>query len=123
MEKRSVALATLIVAVIAVVALYCGLNRPPASELGLNAQVLEILREGGCASCHTADPSLPFYAQLPVAGDMVMVDVEKGYRAYDIAPLMTALSEGGDIAPIDVAKVEKVALDKSMPLAKYYLVH
>ena len=123
MEKRRVALAALIVAVVAVVALYCGLNRPPASELGLNAQVLEILREGGCASCHTADPSLPFYAQLPVAGDMVMEDVEKGYRAYDIAPLMTALSEGGDIAPIDVAKVEKVAIDKSMPLAKYYLVH
>jgi hypothetical protein len=63
MEKRRVVVmvATLFAA-IAVAALYCGMNRPPASELGLNAQVLEILREGGCASCHTADPSLPFYA-------------------------------------------------------------
>ena len=124
MEKRRVVVmvATLFAA-IAVAALYCGMNRPPASELGLNAQVLEILREGGCASCHTADPSLPFYAQLPVAGDMVLQDVEQGYRAFDVAPLMTALSEGGVLNPVDVAKVEKVATDQSMPPAKYFLVH
>ena len=36
---------------------------------------------------------------------------------------MEALEADRLPSPVDVAKVEKVALDKSMPMAKYYLVH
>ena len=36
---------------------------------------------------------------------------------------MEALKAGVEPSVIDVAKVEKVALDKSMPMAKYYLMH
>ena len=106
-----------------VAAIYTTMNRPPAAELGLNGQVLNILETGGCLSCHSSDFELPFYADFPVAGDLVRKDVEEGYRAYDITPLMSALSNGTEPSPVDVAKVEKVAQDKRMPMAKYYLVH
>ena len=95
----------------------------PSEELAPQARVAAILEEGGCLSCHTANPELPFYANLPVAGDLVKQDIEDGYRAFDIAPLMEALQSGTTPNPVDVAKVEKVALDKSMPEAKYYLMH
>ena len=123
MKKTKLVVGLLLSVVALCVTLYGIMNRPPASELGSNAQVLEILEKGGCASCHTADPSLPFYAQLPVAGNMVLADVEQGYRAFDVAPLMKALAMGGELNAVDVAKVEKVAQDKSMPPAKYFLVH
>ena len=106
-----------------VAAIYTTMNRPPAAELGLNGQVLNILETGGCLSCHSSDFELPFYADFPVAGDLVRKDVEEGYRAYDITPLMSALSNGTEPSPVDVAKGEKVAQDKRMPMAKYYLVH
>ena len=123
MKKRTVAIVVLLMAAVATALLYCAVNRPPSADLNLNAQVLEILQEGGCTFCHSASPELPFYANLPVAGDLVQKDVAEGYRAYDIEPLMAALSSGRDINPVDVAKVEKVALDGTMPPAKYYLVH
>ena len=82
-----------------------------------------ILESGGCISCHSANPELPFYASLPVAGDMVVADVKDGYRAFDIEGVVEKLKNGGMPNPVDVAKIEKVALDKTMPMAKYYLVH
>ena len=95
----------------------------PSEELAPEARVAAILENSGCLSCHTANPELPFYADMPIAGKLVKADVEAGYRAFDIALLMEALE--GDAMPnvVDVAKVEKVALDKSMPQAKYYLMH
>ena len=83
----------------------------------------KILADGGCISCHSAEPELPFYASFPVMGDVVKADSEAGYKLFDIAPMMEALANGTQPNPIDVAKVEKAALDGDMPMAKYYLVH
>ena len=95
----------------------------PSEELALDARVTAILEDGGCVSCHTANPELPFYANLPVAGKLVKQDAADGYRAYDITPLMDALQGGATPNVVDVAKVERVALNKTMPMAKYYLMH
>lgn len=113
----------LLVVAVAAAAAYGILNRPPAENLPANDRVLQILEKGGCASCHSADPTLPFYANFPVAKGMIMKDVEDGYRTFDIEPLMEALRSGEMPRPVDVAKVEKVMLDQRMPQAKYYLVH
>ena len=102
---------------------YVMMNSAPSESLSMETRVLQTIEAGGCESCHTAEPVLPFYAKFPVAGDVVVKDVEEGYRAYDIAPLMESLRNGEMPRPVDVAKVEKVALDKRMPAAKYYLAH
>lgn len=86
-------------------------------------RVAAILTEGGCLSCHVADAPVPFYGELPVVGDVVKEDIARGYRAFDIAPLYEAVTNGTLPNLVDVAKVEKVAIDKSMPEAKYYLMH
>ena len=72
----------LLVAAAAAVVVYRAVNRVPSSELPLNEQVYAIFEDGGCLSCHSADPKLPFYAKLPVAGKIVMKDVDSGYRAF-----------------------------------------
>lgn len=95
----------------------------PSEELALDARVEAILEDGGCLSCHVAEPEAPFYANFPIVGGLVKRDMAEGYRAYDIAPLMEALHAGTLANPIDVAKVERVIVDKSMPQAKYYLMH
>ena len=96
---------------------------PPSAELAPEARVAAILEDGGCAMCHSAEPELPFYASFPVAEGMIMADVEEGYRAFDVMPLVEALAEGAMPDPVDVAKVEKVIADGTMPAAKYYLMH
>lgn len=113
--------------VLVVVALLCGVyrlaNKAPSASLESNAQMAEIIESSGCMACHTANPELPFYAGLPVAGKLVKEDIRLGYRSFDMAPMVEALQKGEKVSEVDLAKVEKVIADGTMPLAKYYLVH
>ena len=113
----------LLVAAAVMTVVYRAVNRVPSSDLPQNEQVYQIFTAGGCLSCHSADPELPFYAKLPLAGDIVMADIDSGYRAFDMSKFMDAVKIGSDVNPIDLAKVEKVVLDDRMPMPKYYLVH
>lgn len=113
----------LLVAAAVMTVVYRAVNRVPSSDLPQNEQVYHIFTSGGCLSCHSADPELPFYAKLPLAGDIVMADIDSGYRAFDMSKFMDAVKIGSDVNPIDLAKVEKVVLDDRMPMPKYYLVH
>lgn len=114
---------SLLVAAAVLTVIYRAVNQVPSSELPLNEQVYEIFTEGGCLSCHSADPVLPFYAKIPVAGDIVMTDVDSGYRAFDMTKFMEDLKAGNEVNAVELAKVEKVVLDDRMPMPKYYLVH
>ena len=113
----------LLVAVAALAVVYRAVNQVPSETLPANERVYEILVEGGCLSCHSADPEVPFYAKLPVAGKIIMKDIDSGYRAYDIEKFMADVKADVEPNPVDLAKVEKVVLDGRMPMAKYYLVH
>ena len=113
----------LLVAAAAMVVVYRTVNRVPSADLPQAEQVYKIFEDGGCLSCHSADPEVPFYAKMPVAGKIVMKDIDSGYRAYDIKPVMEALKTGAQVGAVDLAKIEKVVLDDRMPMPKYYLVH
>ena len=122
MKKKLLFLA-LVLAVVAV-AIFRISERVPSAEYPLNERVAAIFVKGGCLDCHSAEPNLPFYFKLPVVGNIMQKDVDEGYRAFDMEPMWKTLESGeGSLNPVDVAKVEKVALDKRMPMAKYYLVH
>lgn len=113
----------LLVAAAVMVVVYRAVNRVPSADLPQYEQVYKIFEDGGCLSCHSSDPVLPFYAELPVAGKIVKADIDSGYRAYDMRPFMESLKENGDVNAVDLAKIEKVVLDDRMPMPKYYLVH
>ena len=123
--KKSVKwiIAVLLVAVAAMAVTYRAVNRVPSEDLSANARVLQIFEDGGCLSCHSASPELPFYAEFPVMGNVVKADSDSGYRAFDIEPLMKSLAEDGAIGETELAKVEKVVTDRRMPMFKYYIVH
>lgn len=122
MKKSKLLILALVLAVV-LVSVYRISNRPPSAEYTPEARVAAILVQGGCLDCHTKDAEYPFYADFPIVGKIVRQDIDSGSRAFDIAPLYEALVAGQLPRPVDVAKVEKVALDKRMPEPKYYLVH
>lgn len=123
MKKLTRWIVVLLVVVVALIAVYHAVNRAPSDKLPMEERVSLVFDKGGCLSCHSAQPELPFYASFPVIGPQVKADADSGYRAFDIEPLMAALAEGGEPNPVDMAKVEKVVIDRRMPMAKYYLLH
>lgn len=110
-----------VVAVLAVT--YRAVNKVPSEQLSDVERVAAIFDAGGCISCHSENPQLPFYAEFPVVGNLVKADASKGYHAFDYTPVEEALKGNGSLHPVKLAKIEKVVADGSMPLAKYYLVH
>lgn len=115
--------ALLLVVAAAATVVYRAVNQVPSAELPLNEQVYEIFTDGGCLSCHSENPELPFYSKFPVIGEVVKADADSGYRAFDMTKFMEALKAGELVNPVELAKVEKVTLDDRMPMPKYYLVH
>lgn len=123
MKKSSKIILSMLVVAIVLCVVYRLVNKAPSASLESNAQMEEIIESSGCMACHSADPKLPFYAEFPVAGKLVKEDVRLGYRSFDMTPMVEALKKGEKINEVDLAKVEKVIADGTMPLAKYYLVH
>ena len=102
---------------------YRAVNQAPDATLPPDKQMAQIVNDGGCVFCHTANPDLPFYATFPVAETLITKDVVEGYKAFDIAPMMQALAEGTAVNEVDLAKVEKCVADGTMPLMQYYVAH
>ena len=120
--KTSVKIAIVVVAAGAVgTVAYKLANRLPSPDQTAEMQVQQILDDGGCLSCHSENPDLPFYASWPVAGNIVRSDVEKGHRQADLGAAFAALAEGRPVDEVSLAKMEKAISDGSMPVAKYYL--
>ena len=123
--KRLVKLCAVVLLVAAAVMLvvYRAVNQVPSENLPQNERVYKIFEDGGCLSCHSAEPKVPFYAKVPVAGDIIMKDIDSGYRAFDMTKFMEDLKAGNGVDVVDLAKIEKVVMDGRMPMPKYYLVH
>jgi cytochrome c peroxidase len=121
--KKKLIIGALVLVVLLFTIYRISVKAPDGVDYSDRAKVASIFIKGGCISCHSANPELPFYANVPLMGDIVKADVSEGYRMYDMQPFMDALLADESLNPVDVAKVEKVAMDKSMPLAKYYLMH
>ncbi len=111
------------VVVVGLAITYRAVNTAPDEALPANEQMAQILSDGGCAFCHTANPDLPFYATWPVASSMIKAHVDEGYKMFDIEPMMKAIADGTAVNEVDLAKVEKCVADGTMPLASYYLAH
>lgn len=123
MKKTTKLIVALLVVIVALAVTYRLVNKAPSADLAADAQMQEIIEASGCLRCHTSTPDLPFYASMPVAGKIVMEDVSKAYRAFDMTQMAEDLKAGRPVNKVDLAKVEKVILDGKMPMAKYYLVH
>ena len=115
MKKSTKLIVALLVVVAALAVTYRLMHRVPSADLEANAQMQQIITDAGCLRCHTSTPDLPFYASMPVAGKIVMEDVSKAYRAFDMTQMEADLEAGQPLNPADLAKIEKVILDYKKP--------
>ena len=123
MKKSSKFIVGAAVVVAGLAIAYRAVNQAPDTSLPANEQMTQILNDGGCVFCHTESPTLPFYANFPVAKSLIAGHVEEGYKSFDIAPMMKAITDGEAVNEVDLAKVEKCVLDGTMPLHSYSMVH
>ncbi len=89
----------------------------------LDQQAFQIFTEKGCQYCHSENHELPFYANFPVAKTLMQYDITQGLRHFEINPLLNALEKGERISDTNLAKVERVLADQTMPPKLYLTMH
>lgn len=93
--------------------------RGPADPLF--AKVAAVL-EGQCLDCHSMETRFPFYASLPIIGDLIRADVEAGREAMDMLDDLLPPT-GTPVSEVALARMEQVVNKDSMPPGAYLALH
>lgn len=75
-----------------------------------------------CSNCHTSQGKIPFYANFPVARDVIQADIEKGTRWLDLVEAFSQ-APAGPVSEVALAKIELTLAQGTMPPAKYLALH
>lgn len=120
---------------LAMLSLVCGLALPISNSLffkgtpfvkyaqvGATAAQIRPVLEKKCVSCHSPQARLPFYAQFPVARQIIQADIQAGTEMYNMEDIFNPAS-GGPINEAALAELEYVIHNGSMPPLKFLALH
>lgn len=89
----------------------------------LDREAFQVIMTNGCGYCHTRDSEMPFYANLPVAKQLMAHDVAMAQRQFNMEALLQNMQKGEPVSEVDLAKIEGVLQDGSMPPKLYLSMH
>ena len=89
----------------------------------ISSAAFQVLTENGCGYCHTENSEMPFYANLPIAKQLMKKDVESGFRHFQFDEVLSSFEEGNQISDVALAKISGVLNDNSMPPKAYLSMH
>ncbi|SAL82205.1 di-heme cytochrome c peroxidase [Caballeronia arvi] len=94
--------------------------RAPSAQA---AAIRDVLNRNACYYCHSTKTELPAYAKLPGIAQLSQHDVERGLRHFRIDALYRSLEQGTTVPQADIAKIESVVQNGTMPPAAFRAVH
>jgi len=97
------------------------LARPASTPAA--SRIRSLLDRNACYYCHSTRAVLPSYAALPGIRQLSDHDVQTGLRYFRIDAVFDALLQGTPPPEADLAKLERVAKNGSMPPALFRSVH
>ncbi|GAB3389524.1 cytochrome c peroxidase [Azotobacter armeniacus] len=86
-------------------------------------EAFKVLNSNGCQYCHSRNSELPFYADLPIAKQLMEKDVEMAQRQFNIESLLANVLQDKAVSEVDLAKIESVMQDNAMPPNLYLGMH
>ncbi len=84
------------------------------------AHVMDILNQK-CVHCHTRQVKLPWYANFPVAKQLMTHDITEGTKHLDYVAAFD--NDGGPVPEVALAKTEYTTRRNEMPPPQYMLMH
>lgn len=59
----------------------------------VSSAAFKVLTENGCGYCHTDNSEMPFYANLPIAKQLMQKDVESGLRHFQFDDVLNSFKD------------------------------
>lgn len=75
-----------------------------------------------CVNCHTAEYTLPFYAQIPPAKQIIEKDIHDGTRYINFIEALFP-PEAQPVSEVTLAKTEQSLVKNNMPPMRYVALH
>jgi cytochrome c peroxidase len=111
------------IALVMIVIYYLVNTIPPAGS-SKDAQVIAIFEDAGCITCHQKNSNTPFYADIPLIGQIIKNDRANGYRKFNIGESLDQIKKEEAVNEVILAKIEMATIIHDvMPPAGYYLIH
>ncbi|TCK94521.1 cytochrome c peroxidase [Paraburkholderia sp. BL9I2N2] len=85
--------------------------------------IREVLDRNACYYCHSTKTVLPNYAALPGIRQLAEHDIQTGLAYFRIDSLYAALESGAPAPEADLAKLETVVNERTMPPNLFRFVH
>lgn len=89
----------------------------------ISSAAFKVLTENGCGYCHTENSEMPFYANFPIAKQIMQKDVESGLRHFQFDDVLNSFQVGNEVSDVALAKISGVLNDESMPPKAYLSMH
>ena len=74
-----------------------------------------------CAHCHISGTPVPFYANFPIANQLIKKDIQDGLARLDFIDKLHGTGEG--FSEIELARMERVLREGSMPPQRFTALH
>jgi cytochrome c peroxidase len=123
MKKLSLSIIVTLSIIALLVLIYRLSNSAPSEGIPLNASTIMIIDDGGCLSCHTYEPTFPFYSEWPIVGKIIHKDIKEAQKQIDLTGVYQFILENKPSGEVALAKIEKAITDGSMPPLRYSMVH
>jgi cytochrome c peroxidase len=124
MNKLMVFTGIVLAIILVMTMIYHLVNIQPPDGTSKDAQAIAILNDASCSVCHQKNSTLPFYAGLPVFGNMIKNEAKKGILYFDIKETTEKIGKREAINEIILAKIEMATTIKgTMPPVTYNLIH
>ncbi|MFA6334435.1 MAG: heme-binding domain-containing protein [Bacteroidales bacterium] len=122
MSKLSKTILGLLISAAALVITFRAIDHEPTENLLPDAKVVAIFNNSGCVVCHSQNPRLPFYSELPLLGGKIKRDAANALKNIDLEPSFEAIKTGEIVDTGVLKRVESVLSDHSMPPFSYTIL-
>lgn len=103
-------------------------NQPSPESQAILAQIKDPyfkkaapILQGKCIDCHSSQTRMPFYANFPIAHDLIGKDIEEGTEDFNMNAKFA--HDGAGFTEMDLAHLEGVLNSHSMPPFRYVALH
>ena len=104
--------------------MYHLVNTIPPDGISEDLQATAIFEDASCITCHQKNATHSLYSGIPLIGQIIKKQRQKGYRMFDMEEIREKMTNGEAINEAHLAKIEMETMTLgTMPPAKYYLSH
>lgn len=122
MSKLSKSIIGVLLLAATLIITFRAIDHEPVDDLSFQGKTVAIIENSGCMVCHSEDPKLPWYNNVPLIGNKIRNDSKKGLSSINLRPYYESVLEAGLIDKNAAIRIDSVLISRTMPPTSYTIL-